>query len=112
MELNLLAPPNETILTELLGWGDVPFDWVSERAKDFDEALERETRGYDPVWITSNLPRPHDCEWKHIFLMPTVPASEKHADLVSVMRSKIASIDSKLFRINCVHAGVECVAFM
>jgi hypothetical protein len=112
MELNLLAAPNETILTELLGWGEVPFDWVSDRAKEFDEAVERETKGYDPVWITSQLPRPNSCEWKHIFMMPIIPSTEKHVDLVDCMLSKIAKIDSKLFRIDCVHDGVKCVAFM
>lgn len=111
MELNLLASPNETILNELLAWGDVPFEWMGERAKEFDEAVEREARGYEPVWITSQLPRHNSCEWKHIFMLPSTPSTEKYESLVSSMRGKIANIDSKLFRIDCVHAGVLCVAF-
>ncbi|QXO10311.1 hypothetical protein pEaSNUABM37_00352 [Erwinia phage pEa_SNUABM_37] len=109
MELTLMAEPSETILSELYGWGEVPFDWIAERGADFNKALLG--NGENPYCMTSVYKGKEECSYSHIFMFPAEPSSQQ-LDINKQQRALMENLCRGKFRIHHIHAGVECFAFM
>lgn len=110
MQLILLAPPSESVLTELYGWGEVPFDWINARAKEFDDAAARLPNG--PICMVSDMQAGNgECDFTHIYVYPIEPGSEQH-NVVKQQREAMGNLRQGQFRIHHIHDGVETFAFM
>lgn len=109
MELTLLAAPNETLLTELYGWGEVPFDWINARGIDFEVATERAPN--HPIYQTSTFAPARDCDYSHIYMFP-VDVAEHQRTVDKLVRDRMEQAHHGKFKIQCIHDGVECYAFM
>lgn len=113
MELKLIASPaNESILTELYGWGEVPFDWIVERNNEYTTlaAQHKLKNNSNPIVMQSTYNGP-DSSWHTLYFIPVSPTVEEHLLLLDI-RSKIARMPVSMFKIVCIHDGVECHAFM
>lgn len=112
MELILLTPPNETLLAELYGWGELPIEWIGERGVEFIEAEKRAPN--EPICMTSNLSgKAEGCDYTHIYMFPVDPHPHQRAVVKQqrgLMETNLACING--FRLHRVHDGVECFAFM
>lgn len=112
MQLTLLTAPNETILAELYGWGELPISWINERGVDFDEMRKLSDTG--PLCIQSEVKCiPGECSYTHIYMFPAEPT----ADELAVCKQQRSQMENNLecingFRLHYVHNGVECFAFM
>jgi len=110
MQLNLYgANLSETLLTELYGWGEVPFDWLNDRATEF-EAIAASSD--IPTVMTSHYQGSEGNDWQHVFVLPALPDSDAEHNLVTRAQSLINQLPNGLFRVEHVHAGVRCIAFM
>lgn len=109
MELTLLVAPNETLLTELYGWGEVPFDWINERAAEFEVADQQ--AGNESICMISHLKDMKDCSYTHIYMFPLIP-TEQQLTLNKKYRDIMTRECRDQFKIHHIHDGVECYAFM
>lgn len=112
MQLTLLAPPSETILAELYGWGELPISWINERGADFDAMRKLSATG--PLCIQSELKCVTDeCSYTHIYMFPAEPGADER-DVCKKQRSQMeADLNTiNCFRLHYIHDGVECFAFM
>lgn len=111
MELNMFcAAPNETIMTELYGWGEVPFDWVAERVQEFD--TQKESQPNDPLVMTSFFNGTESNDWNTLFVIPADPKEGAEETMVANILRRVGQMPSTLFKIEHIHAGVRCIAFM
>lgn len=110
MELTLLVAPNETLLTELYGWGEVPFDWIKERGVEFETA-ELNNLSNDPICMSSQLNDMKDCSYTHIYMFPLTPTDEQ-VPLNEQYRKAMEVQRRGQFKIHHIHDGVECYAYM
>jgi hypothetical protein len=110
MQLTLLAPPSETILAELYGWGELPISWINERGADFDTMRKLSATG--PLCVQSQVKcMPDDCSYSHIYMFPAEPTTEELA-VCNQQRKHMEMECLNRFRLHYIHAGVECFAFM
>lgn len=110
MQLTLMAKPNETILAELYGWGEVPFDWIAERGAELDDVLL--SKGNEPFCMTSEFKgKPGECDYTHIYMFPETPDQTQLA-VTKQQRDQMEFQRRGQFRLHHIHDGVECFAFM
>lgn len=113
MELTLLAPVSESILTELYGWGEIPLEWITARGLEFTEQQERIAKngGLDYAGLTAVLNTKEECDWKEIVFLPAAPEGPVTSS-VNAIKLRMATLAGKPFKVQLTHADVECIAIM
>lgn len=114
MELNMCGiAPSETIMTELYGWGEFPFNWVGERVAEFNALKTDENSQPVMTCVLNPHDRKEDNDWRYLFVYPDDKDKfDKLGEAAVKMTTAIRDIDSKLFRVSVTHDGITCVAFM
>lgn len=114
MELNMCGiAPSETIMNELYGWGEFPFNWVGERVAEFNALKVDEDSQPVMNCVLNPNDRKEDTEWRLLFVYPEDDDKlNRLGDAALKMLAAIHNVDQKMFRVKVTHDGVTCVAFM
>ena len=111
MELTMCGVSlTETLVNELFGWGDVPVTWLDDRVREF--ADQQAARLVNVPMMTSTFNGTEENDWHSLFVMPATPNAGEEQTLVDTVLRRVTAMPDTLFKIEHIHDGVRCIAFM